>query len=664
MIISLLIMLEFFLLMTSIYLIIREKGESIAKSFSYASIVTLSIYSVLIQVFFLIKAHTFFPLVDVTVISFSIFQLFKDRGILKKDTSLLFRFVWERKILAFLVIPVMIYLFLQVLLVPPGNSDSLIYNLARVLIFMREGTMFPMNYSAFHQVAFPLGTDVLSFLFLRFGTDFGIGLFSFVSYIVVIVGTYSLVSRMYQKKTAILVSIVIASLTGLVLQATTTKNDIPCSAAVVVIFLAGYEFLSNRKSLDLYMILTAILWGLMVKGYFAAFVLPFVLFYVVLLWKGKLFSGVREVLSVSSFKEYPLLILPLAMILCLSFLYGNNLDRFGNLWGDEAQVSRHQNKDGVLGTVANIARYVAQSAEIPMKYGYRLNQIHDRLLKDRRTAGCRNEREIVDLAEKPFVSEDYSWYGVLGFFLIIPGIGFSLFRGNAYTKLVAWTLLVYFGIVSYRVAWMPWNGRFFSLAFAGAGCCVAFILNRFAANKFRLFRGMIIIVAIFSILSATLQNDQKPSIPKYKSVNLFYNIYRWGKGALEGRPKRLFNWWDEVGDRYSHYKKYYPPGMLDVFMNRIETRKRVLVLTNFAPVFPLLFLRPDVDITISGFSRVSIDGKWYYFDNLEDFKAISGKYDFLVFLNRDIKKSALTLYPGSNDSMFYSEVGSISRFRK
>ena len=667
--VSFLIGIEIIAFNLVIFLIIRKRVDSIPMSFSYSAVLTLAALSLSIQVFFLLGIPDIYFLCDFAIIVFSAFQMIHNKETIKKDTQRVFNFLKRNKLVVFLLIPVLTYLLLQAFLVPPGNMDSMVYNLARVLMFKQEGSLFLENFSPMHQAAFPVGHDILPFLFLRFNSDFGLAIFSFIGYIIIIMGTFSFVRGFYDKKMGVNISIIIASLTEIVLQATTTKNDIPTAAVVVVIFLAGYNFLSSRKSFHLYVLIISLLWGLTIKGYFACFALPFILFYTILLIKNFSFTGLFTLISINKIKFNYKFILPLGLIVCMTFFYGNNIKRFGTVFGDKKFVQRHQNKDGLLGGMINAGRYLLQSAEIPLKYGYKINEIHDGFLKENKSKGMLSKIKKIDLAGKPFISEDHSWYGPLGILLIIPSIFYCVCFGKGYIRVVSLTLLSYFIILSYKLAWMPWNNRFFSLFFAGSGICIAYVFNRFLhKNKgvVKGIKGFIVLIAIFSLLSATLQNGRISTIPKYGSVNLFYNLYKLGSGVLDrnGPGKRCFLWLKYISDRTSHYERYLPRGMLKAFIFSVGRGKKVLLIVSFAPVFPLLLLRPDLDITVSGRGWISLNNKFYNLNKKNAYMFLRKKYDYIIFININMKKFKVCEYSRDEDQVFYSKKGSIFQFKR
>ena len=250
------VIVEVFICILGLYCILREKGLTAAESYCYSVILAFSLYSLSIQSFFLVKLQSLYYFFDICIVAFFSVQIWKNKRFFSLTCEEFVQLYRDNKFIVALLISVLSYLFLQVVLLPPSSWDSMTYNLARVFMFQEERTLFLKNLTNFAQATYPWGYDILSFLFLRFYSDFGLSLFSFLSYTVIIIGTYGLVNKIFNNVYVSLTSaFIIASLKELVLQATTTKNDIPTAAVAVICFLAGYNFLRSFKYIHFYIII-------------------------------------------------------------------------------------------------------------------------------------------------------------------------------------------------------------------------------------------------------------------------------------------------------------------------------------------------------------------------------------------------------------------------
>jgi hypothetical protein len=216
------------------------------------------------------------------------------------------------------------YLLLQALLLPPINIDSLIYNLSRVMLMIKENSIILKNYSTLHQVNFVWGYDILYYLFLRNNSDFFLSIFSFLCYVVIIFSNYSLANRLFNnQRLALIVSLIISSLPSLVLQATSTKPDIGAAAVTMVLFLAGYNIIYNKDKSAVLIFAIASLLGISFRTYFPGFLIPFFLFLIV--WFARKHS-IKDILRLIQLeRKYSLAyVMVLSLLFTLSLFFYQN----------------------------------------------------------------------------------------------------------------------------------------------------------------------------------------------------------------------------------------------------------------------------------------------------------------------------------------------------
>jgi hypothetical protein len=535
-------------------------------------------------------------------------------------------------------------------LLPPSNWDSMTYNLARVLLFQGEGSLFLKNFTYCTQAMYPWGYDILSFLFLRFYSDFGLSLFSFLSYTVIIVGTYGLVNKIFNNPSLSLTScFIIASLKEIVLQATTTKNDIPMAAIAVICFLAGYNFFRSFKYVHLYIMSIALLFGLSVKGYFWGFMFSFLFFYLLLLVKEyspkKLLQMVKPLIAHG---KTPLL-LPLGLLFCLIVYWVNNFSNYGNISGEKAFVEMHLNKDGFLGGVVNVGRYMLQAAELPEECGGAiLTEMHNKVLGKYQSIAARPVFHVPPNLSGEFIPfEDSSWYGPLGLLLIIPSIFYSLFKGKGFIRVISLTLLAFLWILSYKPAWMPWNGRYFSLFFGGGGACVAVLVNRLQEGRY--LKSILLTISCIILFYAALFNVKKPFTSPHEIVLFTKKIVARDMNYLAEKIRHpgslVFRWGYYVVNRNAYFDEHFASRVVvSTFTNAIEPNKRVLLI-GFTDswIFPFFIRRPDLRITVARPEHILLGAKVYNINDKEDYLYLRNQFDYLlcssVKLNDDIVNS-------------------------
>ena len=290
---------------------------------------------------------------------------------------------------------------------------------------------------------------------------------------------------------------VIASLKLLILQATTTKNDIATSAVAIVCFLAGYGFFISQGRIYLFMLLTSVLFGFTVKTYFPGFSIPFLLFLTIILLRAypikKIVSPLKGLLE-----DRVLLIIAMGLFFCMGSNWINNYLTFGNIQGEIALIQKHANKDFLVGMLANAFRYSLQLFDLPSNY-YNdiIVNIHDQIMGE--------FKNISLLRPYPFYlhnnfppEENCSWYGPLAASLIVPSVLYAAVKGKGYIRVISFSLLSFFLVACYSMVWMRGSSRYFCIFFACSGVPLAFFLKNIIATKnLRIFILIVMLLHFF-----------------------------------------------------------------------------------------------------------------------------------------------------------------------
>jgi hypothetical protein len=636
---SSLVIAEIFLSILAFFTFFKRMALSSTASYCYSVILVMAIYSLFIQIFFLLHLQKFFYVFDICAVTFSSYQIWREQRCLPSALKDAAQFYKQDKFILLLMIFVWVYLFLQVLLLPPSNWDSMTYHLARVFMFQQEGSLFLKNFTRNAQATYPWGYDILSFLFLRFYSDYGLPIFSFLSYTTIVIGTYGLVNKIFKNASlSLLTCFMIASLKGIVLQATTTKNDIPCAAMSIVCFLAGYNFIQSSKFVHLYIMIVACVFGVSIKNYYFLFCLPFVVFYAFSLLKDYPLRKIMSPIISVRVPETVALLLPIGLIACFMMNVGNNLINYGNIAGETKDyLAANLNHDGILGCCINIFRYLLQSVDPPLNWARNsLLLFHDKLLGNYRFIACKNISPFGLVGELPH--EGYAWYGPLGFFLIIPSILFTAWRGKGYIRIFSLSLLAFFLSLSYKVVWVPHCGRYLVLFFAGSGVCVAFLIQKISKyNFYKYFKVLILTACSISLLYAALFNVKKPFTNRH-ALTVF------SKRAIEFDTDYLlesfkhpssvaFMWFSYVINRTAYYDTQFTSKVvLNTFCNSITSGKRVLLIGKTESwVFPFFLKRPDLSITVVRPDHIYYDGKIYNVNEYDHFRFLKSKFDYILF---------------------------------
>jgi hypothetical protein len=624
---SFFILIEIFIFIMGLFVIFKKMALLSTESYCYSVTLVFAIYSLSIQIIFLLHLQGFFYIFDCCIFTFSLYQIWRGKTYISLALQELIHLYKQQKFILSLMICVCFYLFLQVLLLPPNNWDSMTYHLSRVLLFQQEGSLFLKNFIRNAQATYPWGYDILTFLFLRF-----------LSYTIIVVATYALVNKFFNNTTLGLTTcFIILSLKEIILQATTTKNDIPCAAIAVICFLAGYNFYRSSKFIHLYIMIVALMFGVTAKSYFALFLLPFLFFYSFLLFKKFTFTKIMSSLISMKIFDAVLLILPAGLITCFMVNLGNNLIHYGNIYGEtNTYLEKVLNHYGIVGCCLNMLRYLLQSIDPPLQFIRNiLDNFHETILGKYQFIAVMKPM-LFSMSWGKMPHEGYAWYGPLGFFLIIPSILFTALRGKGYIRLIPLSLLAFFALFSYRIVWLPHSG-YFSLFFAGSGVCVAFLLQSFSKYKyFSYLRLLIVFISSVTLLYTSLFNTHKP----FTDMNA---LKTFSKRIIELDPHYIiekildpsslvFCWMRYAKDRTAYYDMQFTSTVvLHTFCNALESGKRVLLIGESETwVFPFLVKRPDLAITVARPDHIYLEGKIYNINEQKDYLFLKKRFDYLL----------------------------------
>jgi len=483
----------------------------------------------------------------------------------------------------------------------PANPDSMAYNLARVLMMRNENTLGLINYNSARQLAFSPGFDLLHFFFLRFQTDYGIAVFSLMAYGVVVLASYALARQRGTRSFALRVAVVIASLKLPIMQATTTKNDLGAAAMAVACILGASSLFSRKKPDDPLLLIVCLAFGLSVKTYFVFFAAPFLIASIILnrtTAKNLLIHFVRE--------RPRLLALGLALFVVLTALGMSTqiicAARFGDPFGPREMVSVHENRDGAAGAAANVVRYALQIPDLPGSWWRdTVKTVYGSLFDRSEPGALYSFREYVLYNQW---NEDFSWFGLIGGLLIFPLALAGLGARDRLARSVSVGLWGYFLLVSATIAWMPWNGRFFSLFFAASAVCL--IAWRRAWHDRTLLRAIILAVSMLTALAALVIPGKFSQVP----------------ALFAGRAARI----------RPYYGYFHGPALLDALVGQTG-REALLIAGNNSWVYPIL--RTDHHWTVTGQDNpiVRLDGQSYNIHDCNQLFQLSRHFDLVVILD-------------------------------
>jgi hypothetical protein len=569
------------------FILFRRSGYPLAEAVTCAIITTLMTLSCLIQAVFLLGVPTLLIPAEVILVVAAMWVISRHRATLVEAGQIVRRFMAAHPVVATVLLVAWGYMALQALLLPPHNWDSMSAYLTRVLLFQQEKSLFLKNVTGYHQATFPVGSDILPHLFLRFYTDYGVILFNFLAYLAIACGVYALARHYGSIPEALCATFVVVSMPGLVYPAVSTKSDMMVAAVAIFCLLIGHHLIKQPHIQSILLLIYGILFGVSAKTTFIAFALSFIFFFGILLIRTHGW-GLWPTVVIKHWKIVALASPPM-MITSQIWLFVHNYFYWGGWSGPPDFVAAHSNRDGVWGALANLSRYFVQSAHFlrPVDIlfervtGYWLTaifqQIYDRTLEQPLWRGAG--------ALYPFILEwppleEYSWFGPLGFLLILPAIGYALWRGTAPLRALALTLLGFAFVVAWQVPWMPWNGRFFILFFVGGGVCLAYLLQNWPIPRRAI--PLIYLSAGLILAFGVIANNAKPLLPIYRYPNeSVWTGTAWGQ------------------DRLYYARNHFGDDRVAQFAATIPRNAQVgLIAGSTSWIYHYLLTRPDVTFVI------------------------------------------------------------------
>ena len=218
---------------------------------------------------------------------------------------------------------------LQSIVLKPNNVDSLVYNLARVLLFQQENTLFLRNVNLYHQAVLPIGYDVLYHIFYAVTRVWSIFIW-ILSFIGIGLSSWAIVTQYYSRKVALTSVLIILSMPQIVYAATTPKNDLVLGYIASIILLLSSKLLVHLEIKKILMICIALSFGLGAKTTFASFIIFYVPIFLYLLIK--IHSSTKTFQTFWSHRFVMGVVLIPCMVLAQSHLFIWNHLHWGGFW--------------------------------------------------------------------------------------------------------------------------------------------------------------------------------------------------------------------------------------------------------------------------------------------------------------------------------------------
>jgi hypothetical protein len=295
--------------------------------------------------------------------------------------------------------------------------------------------------------------------------------------------TYALARRYAWPPMAITVTLLVISMQRVIYQSMTAPSELLPAASALLAILALFRMCEQPHGRDLIMLVITISYS--VSGGRLCYLMPAVLCalsfvalgrrYGPALWH-QLASGPRIWVSLAT--AMVVVVFSQAGVVC------TNLVRDKSWIGESIHYQVAFNSDAHFGLLGNMARYMFLTFELPTvvdrflawAFGFSLLEGLKRLYvwAVAGPLGLRGAATAFDWTWTPM--RELSWFGPVGFFLVIPSVVVALLRGPRRLKTTALAMVVYWILIALIIAWQPGNVRLMTRFFICSGFFMAFLL--------------------------------------------------------------------------------------------------------------------------------------------------------------------------------------------
>ncbi|MFP4317738.1 MAG: glycosyltransferase family 39 protein [Phormidium sp.] len=563
------------------FLLLHHRERRLSESLSLGLGLALILLSFIFQVSFLVgRPHLSFA-IEILLAIWILVKTYKNYGFVQQVLRS-FGLFYRRHLLLISVSAVpILYAGVKGFIAPQESLDVLVYHLPRVFIFQHHNSLLLDKVCKMHNAIFPVGSDILPHLFLRFDTDIGVGMFSFLAYLSILFGNYALSRKYLSENGSLAVCLIIAGLPQFFLQSWIAKNNIFTASAAMFCLLAVSRLMDKPTSRNLFLVILGLMFGLSAKTTFLAFLLPFTIFFGLSVLRN---YGIRIWMDqIRQYWYWWLVGLIPILVLSQLWLFIHNHIVWGSWAGPTGFVAFHKNQDGLLGGIANLFRFLFQFIDF-------LNITHIILEKGADFSVVNALQSVYDSIVYPIVGDaalqsklpfsmiwrthqSHGGFGPFGLLVIIPAILVSLRTRPTFPRNVALTLISFLFIFCMSSAWSAYKIRMLVIFFACSGPCVSNFFDRLTINrrgKKSLFLGASL-ASILILFYVCLYEQDLPVLnshdPRKLSIRDSYWVQSdWGRDRLYS-PNQFYG-----DERLKTLAEFFPEGSRVGFFSQNLTR--------------------------------------------------------------------------------------------
>jgi hypothetical protein len=410
---------------------------------------------------------------------------------------------WLRTI----IVAIVAYWGLFALALPVSNIDSNIYNLARLAVAENAGFWQARAWNSINQIVFPWTFDAVHYPFLKIG--WGMAAPSFLSFLGLVVVVFYLVSRRWGTNVGLWSVLSLLAMPTIMLQATTTKNDLVIAFGVGCWLYSLVRFQSSHRRFFIFTTALSLAFTAGSKTY-AVPICGILTAATAWIWRKE----VRTLLLFAGF------FVPCVVLFGSIETYVLSSQIYHHPLGPSIGVADSMNRDGLAGASANFIRYYLGNFSLGVD-GYASQSglsgfLESKCRKILHNLHLNNVGYCILWNDATFHFLKGGWdstsdFGVIGFAALLIS---SIYIWRPTFRDPCWGVVASgfaaLGLISFTIGWMPWNARFLCLSFVLFGAAMAIIVFGQLSRGFWLRQvfGVLIIWSAFTVPFLCL--DRRP----------------------------------------------------------------------------------------------------------------------------------------------------------